>query len=93
MQGRPFSEDKMKRIALIMLCLLLCSCSGTVTPPTTEATTTEATAEAITTEAVTTEAPETEAPEPVIPPSNVLQFDNKKAGYPAFLLYNIVFVF
>jgi len=80
MQGRPFSEDKMKRIALIMLCLLLCSCAGTITPPTSEATTTEATAEAVTTETVTTEAPETEAPEPVIPPSNVLQFDNKKAG-------------
>ncbi|MBQ2733561.1 MAG: hypothetical protein IJF74_05315 [Clostridia bacterium] len=66
----------MKRSIIVLLCLLLCSCSSSQVPPATEAITTEAT----TTEAVTTEAPVTEAPEPVVPQSNVLQFDNKKAG-------------
>ena len=72
----------MKRIftVLVLVCLLLCSCSANDVPPVTEAPTDAVTTEAVTTEAVTTEAPVTEPPKPVIPQSNVLQFDNEKAG-------------
>ncbi len=70
----------MKRLFTALLCLLLCSCSAGNAPSTTETPTDAITTEALTTYTVTTEAPATEAPEPVIPPSNVLQFDNKKAG-------------
>ena len=70
----------MKRIFSFLLCFLLCSCSAGKVPPETEAPTDAVTTDAATTEAVTTDAPVTETPEPVIPPSNVLQFDNKTPG-------------